>query len=217
MWGKRCPRFLLLAVAVSLVALVPTPARALTQTTGTIIAYGELTATGLTSIPVGVVPDPAQWLSWPARGWQLDVNTYPNYSGTCVAYRPPSTHDDNARIPSTCALAVSGSMFGWCEMSKGIGGGGYGSTTGSESASFNSFRWSGAGATLAVTGEMTTSLWPTYLGYTVFGKYGSYARGTFAGTMTLLREASTPPVGCLDPNGLQSSIPVVLELQYALS
>jgi hypothetical protein len=216
MIGKHWSRFLVVQLLVSLVVAAPRPASADTQTTGTIIVQADLTVQGLTTMPVGTVPDLTQFWTWPSRGWQLSANTYWNPSGTCVAYRPPSTADDSPRIPSLCAFAVSGGVWGWCDLSKGAGSGGYGSYTQPESASINSFRWTGSGATLAVTGEMTSSLWPSSLANTVFGKVGSQARGTFTGTMTLLHGAATPSLGCFDPNGLQS-IPVVLELEYVLS
>lgn len=210
-------RMLRLGAVMVLLGLLSgsTPATALTPTTGTIVALGEFRAPGLTTSPTGTTPDLASWWTWPSRGWELRSAVYPDYTGTCWSHRPPSSKDNynlNQNMPLGCGMIVSGSMWGWCDLSKGQGNGGWGN--GYIGSEITSFRWSGAGNTLVVTGEMQS--W-TYnqLGI-LTGSYGGEVRGTFVAHVTFLNGAGGVLDGCSSPGGLPSPLQVLIELEYAL-
>lgn len=208
----RTLRVSVVAVLLGLLSSA-TPADALTPITGTIVALGEFRANGLTTSPPGTTPDLANWWTWPSRGWELRSAVYPDTTGMCWSYRPPSTKDNYYLSPPTaCGLLASGSMWGWCDLSKGQGTGGWGG--GSTGGEFTSFRWSGVGHTLVVTGEMRSGVSNLLGGIT--GPPWGEARGTFVAHVTFLNGAAGVLDGCSSPGGLPYPLPVLIELEYAL-
>lgn len=201
---RRLP-VVIVALLGMLLPLGPTGRAAAEVLPGAIVAYGTLSAPGLTIIPSGTVPDLSQWQTWPGRSWQIQA-------GTCVSYRPYFSTYTLGNPPSPlCGLSLSGFMAGWCDLSKAQGSGGYW-TTGwtSQGGTITSFHWTGIGNTLAVTGEIETYEWDEL-------PLNGYLRGTLSGTVTLLKGTGGATLDpCADPNGLQSPIPVLIELQYVL-
>lgn len=210
MTTSRWKRFAPIAVLVVWIAgLLPqTQARAVTATTGTIVAYGTFTAYGLTTSPLGTTP--LDWATGPYRNWSLD--SYPTVltpSGPCVTYRPGSTKD-MPRTPFPCTMQLRGEITGWCDLSKGVGYGSY-TAPGSkyEWGNFRQLHWSGAGRTLAVTGEMEA--------YASGPVRPGLMAGTVVGTVTLLDGTGWTLLDlCTDPDGVQTPIPVLVELEYVL-
>ena len=201
--------------ALALVGLIGTlpvvsvqEASALTPTTGSIVAYGMLSAPGLTTSPTGTTPDVTQWDTWPSRSWQLYSDDWSDHF--CVSYRPDSTKDFFGRSPGICSLYVAGSMYGWCDLSKGIGSpvyygyDGYYSSWYYDGADFSSFRWTGAGSTLVVSADMRS-----------WGSTGEVG-GSLVGTVTLLETGTSFIDLCTDPDGIQSPIPVLINFEYVL-
>lgn len=189
----RVPRLLLVLCLVGLFASI-TPVAAVTPTTGSLVAVGRLTASGLTALPPGTTPDPTTWWEWPSREWQLEAIA--SGGDLCTTFRPPSSKD-SLDGPAMCGLAASGSMWGWCDLSKGQGSGLFWPP----SWSMTTIHWSGGGSTLLVTGE----LW-SWTGNAI------YAYGTFTATITFLTSS-----GCSTHGGLTTPLPVLIELRYAVT
>lgn len=200
---------LLGVIGVFLPAVPMQEAVALTPTTGSIVAYGELFAPGLTTSPLGATPDPAQWYTWPTHSWQLYSNGWgPHF---CMSYRPDSTKDLVGRAPAICSLYAAGVVYGWCDLSRGVGTPGYYGYDGSYSSGaysdfggFKAFRWTGTGATLTVSADMEA-----------WGNSGEFG-GTMVGTITLLGTGNALLDLCADPDGIQSPIPVLINFEYVL-
>lgn len=193
-------------VGVVAASLVGAPnASATTPVTGTVVGEGVFTAYGLTTVPAGTTPDLSNWTSWPGRSWELRSTTR---VGPCVSNRPPSTHDSYLYSPIGCSFGASGSMAGWCDLSKGQGNGGYGSPSGS--GEFVSVRFSGVGTTLTVTGQIRSYFYDYTNG-------NEEAGGTFTGRITFLGTQSLPVGQCHTPTGLQGPVPVLVEFDYVLN
>lgn len=211
----RFARSLVVLVLLGVMSMwSPLHADGWTPTTGGLLMLGEFSAEGLTTSPPGATSlDPA---AWPARAWQITSRPTTPATGPCVAFRQGTTWNQTIfglRLPNAnlCDFSASGGMQGWCDLSKGQGSGSYyapGLAT-PDWGTITSFRWTGAGDSLAVTGVMESE------NFDIGGPYR--VSGTFVGTITLLHGTGSPPLDlCIDPDGVQSPIPVLITLNYVL-